>query len=318
MPRAETPKDERTSPRGWSGRTRGGYVGNSIFVALIRYIGPWCAYLLLVPVSFYYLFSAPKAVSASRDYLRRIDGGGGSWLATLCLIFKHFFSFGKSLIDRIAVTEGNPQGFEFLFHGEDHIRQALAEGKGVVIISAHCGNWQAAATLLGRLEVAVNMVAYEGEAAPLRRFSPLTSGKAQVALISLEDPLAAGIQIMSALRRGEIVAMHADRALEASLTIQAPFLGAAASFPVGPFAVAAVSGAPLIHAFAMRISDYHYRFYAYPAEHLSFSRKHLERQEQMRSWVGLFAARLEETLRQYPLQWYNFYNFWEGSGPGSA
>jgi predicted LPLAT superfamily acyltransferase len=318
MPRAETAKDEHTSPRGWSGRTRGGYVGNSIFVALIRYIGPWCAYLLLVPVSFYYLFFAPKAVSASRDYLRRIHGGGVSWLATLSLIFRHFFSFGKSLIDRVAVTEGNFQGFEFIFQGEDHIRQALAEGKGVVIISAHCGNWQAAATLLGRLEVAVNMVAYEGEAAPLRRFSPLTAGEAQVALISLEDPLAAGIQIMSALGRGEIVAMHADRALEASLTIQVPFLGAAARFPVGPFAVAAVGGAPLIHAFAMRVSDYHYRFYAYPAEHPSFSRKHQERQEQMRSWVGLFAARLEEILRQYPLQWYNFYNFWKGSGPGSA
>lgn len=306
------------SPRGWSGRTRGGYVGNSIFVALIRYIGPWCAYLLLVPVSFYYLFSAPKAVRASKDYLRRLDGGGASWLATMCLIFKHFFSFGKSLIDRVAVTAGNFQGFQFIFHGEEYIRQALAEGKGVVIISAHCGNWQAAANLLERLEVPVNLVAYEGEAAPLRRLSPLTSGKARFSLISLEDPLAAGIQIMKALRRGEIVAMHADRALEDSSTIQVPFLGTPARFPAGPFAVAAVSGAPLIHTFAMRVKDYHYHFYAYPAEHLSFSRKPLERQAQMRAWVGLFAARLEETLKQYPLQWYNYYNFWEGSGPGSS
>ena len=289
-------------------------MGNSVFLALIRYVGPWCAYLLLAPVSLYHLFSAPRAVSASRDYLRRIDYGNVSWLA----IFKHFFSFGKSLIDRIAITAGNSQRFQFIFQGEDHIRQALAEGKGVVIISAHCGNWQAAANLLDRLDVAVNMAAYEAEVASLRKFSPLTSGKARFSLISLEDSFAAGIQIMSALRRREIVAMHADRALDESLTIQVPFLGAAARFPAGPFAVAAVSGAPLIHTFAMRVRDYHYHFYAYPAEHLSFSRKHRERQDQLRSWIGLFAARLEETLRRYPLQWYNFYNFWEGSGPGSS
>ena len=103
--------------------------------------------------------------------------------------------------------------------------------------------------------------------------------------------------------------MHADRVTDDG-GVLVPFLGAAARFPTGPFNVAAVSGAPLIHAFAMREGTYRYHFYAYPHEHLDFARRK-QRAGILRASVRRFVKRLEEKLRQYPLQWNNFYPFWQ-------
>ncbi len=316
MTRNDTKIDEsiyEAGQRKWTGRTRGGYLGNWIFITLTRWVGLWWAYLLLVPVSFYYLFSAPKAVKASRDYLRRVNYGGRSWPARIWATYRHFYSFGMTLVDRVAVMGGGASRLRFVFEGENHLRSALAEGKGLILISAHCGNWQAAASLLGRLDAPVNVVAYEGEAEHIRRLFAVALENRVFSLISLDDPSRAGIEIMGALQRGEILAMHADRMLDSNTSERVPFLGSPASFPVGPFAAAAVSGAPLIHAFAMRSRIGCYHLFAYPPEHLTFGNRAARRQ-QLRQWTELFTRRLEENLKKYPLQWYNFYYFWEDPG----
>jgi predicted LPLAT superfamily acyltransferase len=119
----------------------------------------------------------------------------------------------------------------------------------------------------------------------------------------------ASLAIIGALTRGEVVAMQADRCLETQEEL-IPFLGTPARFPKGPFVAAAVAGAPLIHAFAVREGTYRYRLRAYPPEHVAFGDRR-ERPQLLREWMGRFVQHLEETLREHPLQWHNFYDFWE-------
>lgn len=300
---------------GWKGKTRGGYVGNWIFLALIRHVGLWSAYVLLTPVVFYFLFFAPKSAKASYDYLRRIGYGGKSGMTRLVAVYKHLYSFGKTLLDRVAIIWGDTSKFNIELEGESYLRNGIDEGKGLIIISAHFGNWEAAANLLGSFGSPVNVVAYEGEAARIRKLFTRALENKVFTIISLDGSPDVSFQILNALNRGEIVAMHADRLLESSLprAVQVPFLGRPAYFPVGPHAIAAASGAPLIHTFAMRRKTYCYRFRAYPPQHLSFAGRS-ERTDQYRKWVELFVHRLEENLIEYPLQWYNFYDFWKGTG----
>ncbi len=114
---------------------------------------------------------------------------------------------------------------------------------------------------------------------------------------------------MAALARGEVVAMHADR-MVGDDGVRVDFLGSPARLPTGPFAVAALSGSPLVHAFAMREGTYRYHFYAYPPERLAFGGRE-DRAEVLRQAVERFVERLERKLRDYPFQWHNFYPFWE-------
>jgi len=293
----------------WSGRTRGGLIGNWIFVTLVRYVGLRWAYALLVPVSCYFLLFAPAARRASRDFRSRIGYGGASWLAHMVGGFLHFYSFGQILLDRIALVATHSPRFQFEFDGEEHIRSALSQGKGLIMISAHFGNWEIAAHLLKRLDVRVNIVAYLGELAHIRRFFDDVLKNRAFSLIPMNDSVETTLKVMNALARGEIVAMHADRCV-GSQGESVLFLGSPARFPTGPHIVAALSGAPVIHAFAVREGMYRYRLHAYPAERLSFSGRK-ERGNQIREWIRVFAGRLEKGLREHPLQWHNFYEFWE-------
>jgi len=296
--------------RPWTGRTRGGVIGNWIFVALVRVFGLRPAYVLLAFVACYYVLFAPRARRASDEYRRRLGCGGRSWLGRVWGAYRHFFSFGRILLDRVAIIAGPVGGkFHFEFDGEEHIRSALAEGKGVVIISAHCGNWEAAGHLLQRLAVPVSVVAYQGEAARVRRFFEKALEDHAFSLIEADGSPDSSLAIMGALARGEVVAMHADRVLHDE-GVSVPFLGAPARFPTGPYIVAALSGAALIHAFALREATYRYHFYAYPAEHLHFADRPT-RGQLLRDWVGQFVARLESKLREHPHQWSNFYPFWD-------
>jgi predicted LPLAT superfamily acyltransferase len=242
-----------------------------------------------------------------------------SWLAKWRFTYRHFYSFGQTLLDRVAIISGNASAYSFEFDGEEHLAQALKEGKGMVIVSAHFGNWQAAAHLLGSLNAPLRLVAYEAEVAPIRELMAGVFSEGRFSVIPLEDAESASLAIMSALRNKEIVALHGDRVMDQASAETVPFLGAPARFPMGPFVVAALSGAPLVHTFAVRTKNWHYRLKAFPPEHLAFGRR-ADRAGLLQNWIKQFVERLEAVTRQYPLQWYNFYNFWETavsqSGPG--
>lgn len=305
--------DSETGQAQWSGRTRGGLIGNWIFVALVRVVGLRCAYAVLIPVAFYFLFFAPTALAASHDYRSRVGLKEKNLAARLWGAFRHFYSFGQILLDRIAIIAAASSKFRFEFDGEEHIRSALEEGKGLVLVSAHCGNWEIAGHLLKRLEVPVNVVAYEGEIARIQKFLGKALKERNFSFISMDGSAGGSLAIRNALARGEIVAMLADR-WRGSKTEYVPFLGAPAKFPTGPYIVAALSGAPLIHAFTMREGTYKYHLQAYPAERPSFpDRKN--RGKYLRIWIAAFAGRLEDKLREFPLQWHNFYDFWDGDMP---
>ena len=254
-------------------------------------------------------FFASQAVKASQTYLWRLGYKLQSGFERWWLTYKHFYSFGQSLLDRVAIIAGNASRYAFVFEGQNYIETALAEGKGVLIIGAHFGNWQAAAHLLGTLNVPVHIVAFDNEVAPINQLFEEALKKRLFSIISLNND-AASLEIMTALKRGEIVAMHADRSIGDKHRVRLNFLGFPANFPSGPYTVAALSGAPLIHTFAVRRQACSYHLYAYPPQHLAFGRRQ-DRPKQLEQWASLFVQRLEAHLKNYPLQWYNFYEFWE-------
>jgi len=302
--------------REWTGRSRGGVVGNWIFVTLVRLFGLRPAYVLLAFVALYYVAFAPRARRASDDFRLRAGFGGRAWPRRLWGAWRHFFTFGQLLLDRVAIISGPPGRFQFRFEGEDHIRTALAQGSGAVIVSAHFGNWEVAGHLLGRIGSPVNVVAYRGEAAHVRRLFENVLRDRAFSLIEADGSPETGLAIMAALGRGELVALHGDRLLDGP-GVRVPFLGAPASFPAGPHVVAAVSGAPMLHAYAIREGTHRYRFFAHPPEHLEFDSR-ATRDERIRQWTEHYASRLEAQVRRHPLQWCNFYPFWDAGAADSA
>ena len=291
----------------WTGRTRGGYFGNWFFVQLIRVLGLRGAYVWLVFVAAYFTFASPRSYGASVNYLRRVLGARTWWRCPL-LVYRHFFSFGVTLLDRLAVVMGRHQ-MSCAFEGEERFREFLDQGKGIILLGAHVGGWEMGGHLLGRFGIPVNLVVLEKEHANIRLLLDRALEGKQFRIVTTDGNPLRSVPIMAALRRGEMVGLHGDRAFGGP-DLVVPFLGGQARFPIGAYHLAAVTGAPIFQVFAVRERIGQYRFFTFPPQFVA--RDAMRRNPvALRECVEHYAARLESVLRQYPYQWYNIYDFWE-------
>ena len=100
--------------------------------------------------------------------------------------------------------------------------------------------------------------------------------------------------------------MPADRISGSQKYIEHEFLGAKARFPLGPFSVATIRGLDVLAVNVMKTSLKGYKIYVTPLPY----DKSAPRQEQIRQLSGAYVAELEKRVRQYPTQWYNYFEFW--------
>lgn len=129
-------------------------------------------------------------------------------------------------------------------------------------------------------------------------------------IIVIKDDLSHIYEINDALKKNELVCMHADRFLEGNKTMQQNFLGARADFPMGPFILAAQFKVPVSFVFALKETKWHYHFFAsVPKEY-----KNSDKTSMMQQILSDFAGEMENKVKQYPEQWYNYFDFWQNSG----
>jgi predicted LPLAT superfamily acyltransferase len=123
------------------------------------------------------------------------------------------------------------------------------------------------------------------------------------------EALEIALKIKNALQNGEIVAALGDRYIDDNVA-EIEFLGGKAKFPRGMFEIAAITQTPIVPVFATRKSINAYEFRAEkPIEILNFDRK--KREEFILNAMCDFVKRIEEQSKKTPLQWYNYYSFWD-------
>jgi predicted LPLAT superfamily acyltransferase len=84
-------------------------------------------------------------------------------------------------------------------------------------------------------------------------------------------------------------------------------LGAQASFPAGPFQLAAGFNVPVSVVFAMKESALHYHFFGSQLLKKTETETKTQFSERL---SDLFKDDLEQKVKLYPEQWFNYYNFW--------
>ena len=182
--------------------------------------------------------------------------------------------------------------------GEEHLKEALAKGKGVIALSAHLGNF----TMLGaRLAAAGYPFSVVVKQPRDQRFARLIDEyrlRLGIKTISAKPRREAARQILKALRRNEIVLLIADEFKSGGVEVE--FLGRAVPAPRGPVTLALRTGAAIVPMFVTRDPEDRLTLYIGPEIDLI---KTGELQEDVISNVTLSTRYLEETVRRYPDQW---------------
>ncbi|PYQ12538.1 MAG: hypothetical protein DMH00_05780 [Acidobacteria bacterium] len=117
-----------------------------------------------------------------------------------------------------------------------------------------------------------------------------------------------GVELMLALKRGEIVAVQADRPAGQNV-MSVPFFGASAPLPTGPVELAMATGAPILPVFVA--FDRGDRYRVVTLEPMRFEAgAEAAPGERLRAAMGQMATTLETVISRFPDQWFNFYDVW--------
>ncbi|SFQ52336.1 LpxL/LpxP family acyltransferase [Parafilimonas terrae] len=289
----------------WQGSSKGTTLGYSIFVTVIKKFGVRPAYALLAIVAFYYfLFSFKTSKIIYGFYRERLHCGR---LTSLLKLYKNYYRLGQTLIDKIAIMSGAAVNFTFNFDGEENLRSITALQKGGLLLSAHIGNWEIAGYLLKRLNTRINIVMFDGEHQKIKEYLKSVTGETTAKIIVIKNDLSHIFEINEALKNNELVCMHADRFVEGNKTVETGFLGSPAKFPFGPFLLAAKFKVPVAFVFALKETTFHYHFFSTGAKDYSI----YEKDESIARMLKDFAEAMEEKVKAYPEQWFNYYDFWK-------
>ncbi|MBW4362080.1 LpxL/LpxP family acyltransferase [Flavobacterium taihuense] len=285
----------------WDGKSKGTVLGYKIFVFFIKNVGVKSAYLILYFVASYYFIFLKKSNTSIFYYFRKRLGY--SYFKSKRMVFNSYYTFGQTIIDKIAIGAGLKNKFTYEHDGREILIKLLEEKKGGVLISAHIGNFEIAEHFFSEIDVnfQISLVTTDLEHSTIKKYLESITHKPTVNFILIGDDLSHIFEINSALARNELVCFTGDRYFEGVKSLSENLLGEEALFPAGPFLIASRLKVPVVFVYVMKEPNLHYHLYTREAKVIHRDEKGLLKE---------YAESVETMVKRYPLQWFNYFDFW--------
>ena len=221
--------------------------------------------------------------------------------------FNIYKSFIITLIEILSlpIISDNEIKNAIQFENIDIIKEKYAEGKGVILLSAHFGNWEYVA-LSSSMQLGLPFsVVVKDQRNP---FVTDWMNKVRTKWFNEVVPLGVSIRkTYQTLKEKKIVAMVADqRAPRESMRIK--FFGKDVAVHTGPAVLAIKTGAPLLYGIPVRQKDFTYK-----TEMVEISKDNLPELEddKIMELTKRHMAYLEKYIRMHPEQWLWMHKRWK-------
>ena len=304
---SEILETKRSEEDRWAGLPERGTSASLEVIAWIAVrFGRAVARLLLLPIALYFLITAHAARRASYEFLKRAYGHS----VRLWHVFRHFYYFAATILDRLYLLRGEFERFRVTIHGKEVLQRQMETGKGAILLGSHLGSFEvlrALGVMQRSFPLKVLMDTAHNENIT-RFFDALNPGIAGTVIPpDRPDTL---IMVRESLDANYFIGMLGDRVFGADKTTRCDFLGAPATVPAGPSLLAAMMHCPIILFFGLYRGGNRYDIYfEHFADDIVLNREH--RAEEIQSWMQRYVVRLEHYARLAPYNWFNFYSFWD-------
>lgn len=298
-----------------------GLWGMRLMLLVWRLLGRKAFSLLLYPVVGVYWLTASTARKASQSWIRRVRAqliARRMPVPSNLTSYQHFLRFGGAMLDKIASWRGELHvGRDVVFAPGAEETLNVSDPRGKLLLASHLGDVEACRAL-AQLQGSktINALVFSDNAQRFKKIMEEMAPQAGLNLLPVNDigPDTA-ILLKEKLDRGEWIAIVGDRI---AVTTQrggewrvcwSRFMGQVAPFPQGPFILASILRCPVDLIFALRQQEklrIHCELFADP---LLLPRA--TRQQALQNSVDRYAERLEHYALQSPLDWFNFFDFWQ-------
>lgn len=252
----------------------------------------------------YYIL--PKYRKTALANLRLAFGGEKSAGELRAIARRVFENLGKNAFELIRFPRINEKNIDALVTIDNPARlnRAFEKGAGVIIITAHIGNWELMAATL-------RLKGYPGVTVGRRiyfhkydRYLNYLRKTHDVNVVYRDD---SPREILKILKENRIVGIVADQDVDSVAGVFVNFFGHPAYTPAGPAALAKTTGAPLVPVFIIRKNGRHVLFVEEPVELADTADKEKDLVENTQRWSNV----VESYIRRYPEQWVWMHRRWK-------
>ena len=287
----------------WSGKTGGLPWMQRSLIAMFRVVPLWLPYgVMALVVPFYMIFNRKGYKAMYRFFRERFNYG--RW-KSFWHVYANHFRFGQIILDRFGVYAGKK--YRFIAEGQELMDELETHPEGFVSLSSHIGNYEIAGYSLKPKSKRFNALVYAGETATVMENRQKMLSQNNMSMIPVKEDMSHLFALNTAIDNGEIVSMPADRIFGSQKAAECFFFGEKARFPLGAFALAAQKNVSVLAVFVMK-SGYK-SYHAYVREIQCDRGANIR--TQMVQLAQNFANNLEEIVKKYPTQWFNYFDFWK-------
>ena len=188
--------------------------------------------------------------------------------------------------------------------GVDHLKAAAAHGRGILLLTAHLGNWELLAAASVHTGYPLSVVVRPLDSAVLDRVVTRFRERGGVEVIAKRRALRG---VRDALRRGRMVAILLDQNASRREGVFVPFFGEPASTSKSLALLALWSGAPVVPVFIQREREGRHRVTIEPAVPPPTTG---DREQDILAFTAAFSRIVESRIRRSPEQWFWMHRRW--------
>ena len=189
--------------------------------------------------------------------------------------------------------------------GVEHLRSAAARGRGVLVLTAHYGNWELLAAAHGLSGLPLSIVIRPLDHPVLDELAARFRRRSGAELIVKRR---AAREVLQALRRGRMVGILLDQNATRAEGVFVPFFGVAASTSKGLAVLALRTDAPVVPVFLRRMADGRHCMDVSPPLMPPSDGDVL-------AYTATFNRVIEEAIRRAPEQWLWMHARWRTRPP---
>ena len=228
------------------------------------------------------------------------------------VLFGLFRNFGRTLADFAHFPRWNRQNIErlIIYDGFENYASAQSQGRGVLFLTAHFGNWELGSFAHGVYGYPCHFVVRELDNLLIdqliNRYRCLSGGQA----IEKRD---FARQVLRAFSQGEAVGVLMDQNMALGEGAFVDFFGHPACTTTGPARVAMKTGVPIV--LGLVIWDSKLKKYRLHFDSVEWVKRD-DPEEEVLANTANFTRLIEEYVRRYPEQWLWVHRRWKTRPPG--
>jgi KDO2-lipid IV(A) lauroyltransferase len=219
---------------------------------------------------------------------------------------KVFENLGKNFVEVVAIPKFNRGNISKYISCKNIgiLRRFVQENKGVIILSAHFGNWELLAHYISLQGLPLNVIARRARMGGLEAFLSRIRKKNNVNVIYRD---ASAKEIVDLLRNKKFVGIMPDQDMDSVSGGFVDFFGKKAWTPIGPAVLNLLTGASIVPCFLVRKVFGHDLLIENPVELIKTG----DRKKDILENTQRYTKAIEDYIRKFPEHWVWFHNRWK-------